>query len=195
MKYVQRAGKPASPDTPLTETVLRTRVLERLLHLQPLTEAAETASTMRERERDNIVRALNYWTSLVFEPSPGSVELAPKELERRRRMSYQASLTLISTLIKEIFRHILVLGATARPLMDRAITDQEWQRIQAAIQRIIEHPIWEADLNGSPRLRAVEDALAKNQGVDPAFDAVFLRLDVAMGMKQIPSDWAGTDRA
>jgi len=188
-KYVALAGQPKTPDALLTETQFNNKVLKRLLHTAPLTEAGELGEELRGRERDNIIRALNILQEVAFEPQEKAVELNGLERERRRRLLYQASLAYVSDLIKALHRQVLVVDPE-RAFLDKTPTDEQEALIREGIVRIMEHPIWTTDFSFSDKTRSVEDALSKNQDVTAAFGAVGLKLGYVVGADKLPNSWA-----
>ncbi len=188
-KFVQRAGGAKGDSKLMTEGVLKGKVLDKLLHLSPLEEPSEDSQVYRLREQHNVTTALNYLTELAFEPQGGSGTLTEKEKERRRRMTYQSALAYISHLIKEIFRHVLSTDVE-RPMFEKAPSEADWEKIKECIRRLVDHPIWVSALKSTRKLRAVDEALSKNQDAHKAFSAVGLRVGYVVGADTLPSDWA-----
>lgn len=189
-KFVHRAGLPKSEETLITETQFSNKVLKRLLHTSPLEETGERGEELRVRERENIIRVLNILDELVFEPEGANGgELSENQLERRRRMIYQGSLSYISDLLKALHRQLLALEPE-RAFLDKNPTEEHEGLIRQAIQRIVDHPIWTADFDLSSKTKAVRDALSKNQDVERAFSAVGLKLGYVVGADQLPNDWS-----
>lgn len=172
-RYVIPAGS-RKPTASITENVFKTKVLQSLIYLKPLTEkAANTGGAMRARELANIVSSLNAFTDLAFEPQHDA-EMSAEESERMRRLSYQSSLAQVSALIKSLYRHHLVRDDDQ--VMMAEPTSGQWDQIGKGIERIVEHPIWKVDLSHSAKTRDVEQALAKNQDARRAFNVVGLNL-------------------
>ena len=187
VRYVKRAG---SKDTAarVTENAFKSKVLERMLHLNALSEPSGEAEALRSRERQNIIRALNNFTDLAFEPGEGATELSDREEERKRRMSYQSSLGYIGTLLRELFRQVLVVD-DERAFLEREPSEEEWERIVEGIELLVEHPIWTADLDATRKTRDLQQALAKNQDARKAFGAVDLKLAYLVKAEQLEPDW------
>jgi hypothetical protein len=188
LEYVRRAGS-RDADLSITENTFKSKVLERLLHLNPLAEVAAEADVLRTREKDNVVRALNNLTDLAFEPAEGAVELSDREQERVRRMSYQSALAYIATLLKELYRQVLVVDQE-RALFEREPTDAEWQQIVRGIERLVDHPVWNAKFDASQKMRDLEQALSKNQDAKKSFGGIGLKLAYLVGAEELGSDWA-----
>lgn len=187
-KYVLRAGQPKTADSLITETQFSSKVLKRLLHTAPLDEVGVAGEEARGRERDNIVAALNILTELAFEPAAGATELTDLEAERRRRLIYQASLTYVSDLIRQLYRQVLVLDES-RAFLDKVPSNSQETMIRDGIQKIVDHPIWTASLDQSSKTRAVNEAMQKNQDIANAMSAVGLKLGYAVGADKLPNKW------
>jgi hypothetical protein len=187
-KFVELAGQPKNADSLLSETQFSNKVLKRLLHTAPLTEVGVAGEATRNIERTNIIRALNILQELAFEPAGGAQSLTDLELERRRRLVYQASLSYVADLIKALHRHVLVLEPQ-RAFLDRVPNDDQELQIWEGIKRIVDHPIWTTDFETSDKTKAVREALLKNQDASNAFAAVGLKLGYAVGADVLPNDW------
>jgi hypothetical protein len=187
-KYVALAGQPKTADSLITETQFSSRVLKPLLHTKPLGEPGELGEELRNRERENIIRALNQLQELVFEPSTGANELTDAQLERRRRFIYGTALEYIANLVKSAYRQLLAVEPE-RSFLEKTPTEAQETEIRAALERLVEHPIWMVDLKKSPKTRAVEDALSKNQDTEKAFGAVGLKVGYLVGADKLPNDW------
>ncbi len=168
--------RPFVPVTPgekpqITETAFKTKVLDKLLHLNTLTDKGDTGARMRAQERANVLRLLNLFAqhALQYEgPEP------PPHYELRvRRLTYQASLAYVFGLLRQVVGHKLRLRPPFE-LLKAEPTDAQWAEIEDSIRRIVDHPIWTADLSTSQKLKAVNDAMTKNQNIVGAFEAVHL---------------------
>src|SRR5262249_41129199 len=146
----------------ITETQFSNKVLKRLLHTTPLDETGETGEELRVRERENIIRALNIFEELAFEPEGGGGELTELELERRRRMLYQGSLSYISDQIRGLHEWVFAVEPD-RGFLDKVPNPAQEAMIREGIERIVNHPVWTADFDLSSKMTAVQDALSKNQ--------------------------------
>lgn len=184
--YVQRVGLP--PDQKgLTEAAFKNKVLKRLLQTSPLTEPLSEGKVMRERERQHVLRALNALAVKGF-GADGS-PLGKIEAERARRMGYQSALQYISYLLRRTFTAVLNPNREEFALMEKEPSKEQWAAIEAAIDRIIKHPVWTTDLEKSDRMRAVQNALSKNQDAAASFQAVGLTPGYVVGAEKLPSDW------
>jgi hypothetical protein len=187
-KYVHRAGQVKTTNTLITETQFTNKVLKRLLHTALLEEAGETGERMRLRERKTIVQALNILAELAFEPESGAAELTDHQLERRRRMIYQSALSYISDQIRGLHEYVFAVEA-GRGFLEKDATPDHEARIRDGIRRIAEHPVWTAELDLSEKMKAVRDALSKNQDFEKAFSDVGLKRGYVVGADPLPNAW------
>jgi 5-methylcytosine-specific restriction endonuclease McrA len=171
----------------ISETVLKNKVLQQLLHLQPLEDTFIKAEPLRSREATNIVRLLNIFTNKLFEPEPGAASLSDRQKQRAKRMLYQSSLAYISTLLKQVAANVLTVEAD-RVFLEREPTEDQWKIIGKAVDRILQHPVWTADYNFSAKMREIEQALTKNQNVERSLKAVGLKTGYALGVDKLDED-------
>jgi hypothetical protein len=189
LKFVKRAGQPDTDVSLITENSCREKLLKKLLQVKPLTAKGDEGQTLRNRERENILQALNMLNEIVFEPQGAGVPLSAEEAERRRRMVYQSSLAYIAFLIRSIYRHELTLGDQEVAMLEKQPTEAQSQRIRQAIERLASHPVWSTKFEHSPKMKAVQDALSKNQDAKTALDAVGLKLGYLVGADELSNDW------
>lgn len=187
-KFVQLSGREKAEDALITENVFRSKLIQPLLHVKPLEMLASDSEIARARERENILRALNYVSELAFDPQSGADALSELEVERRRRMVYQSSLSYVATLIRQLFRQVLALDEEGA-LIEKTPSETDWDEIRVGIRRMIDHPVWTTDINETQRVRAVRDALAKNQAATKAFGDVGLKLGYIVGADKLADDW------
>ncbi|MGC0238302.1 hypothetical protein [Arthrobacter sp. SD76] len=188
-EFVKFEGRPA-PAVPLvTETTYRDKVIKKLRHMAPLREKGEEWLLLRSREAENVKYALNALARAAFLNADGSYDLTADEIERRKRMSYQASLSYVSTLIVRLYMQVLSIDEDTRALLEKEPNDAQLEKIADGIQRIADHPIWTCDFDKSRKTRAVEDALTKNQDAVAAFRAVELRGEYVYGAESLPASW------
>jgi hypothetical protein len=186
--FVQRTGT-KNENTYVPENAFKTKVLERMLSKDPLTEPASEAEVMRSRERDSVVRVLNMLTDRIYEVPEGATELTDAERERARRMSYQSALAYLAGLLRDIVSNVLAVSPD-RAFLDREPTEAEWGKIEQAIEKVTTHPVWHADLDSTKKLGDLKTALQKNQDVQKIFPKLGLKLAYAVGVEQLDSDWA-----
>jgi len=187
-KYVHLSGGGKSENSLITENVFRKKLLETLLHLKPLDIPASDSELARSRERDNLIRALNYLCELAFDPQPGEDVISGHDAERRRRMAYQSALSYVATLIRRLFGHVLALEESDA-LIGKAPSEEQWGKLRQGIQRLVDHPVWVADWDETQKMRAIRDALTKNQEAAKAFGNVGLKLGYLVGADKLPHDW------
>jgi hypothetical protein len=171
----------------ITETVLKNKVLQQLLHPQPLEETFIKGSPLRSREADNIVRLLNIFTNKLFEVDLGASGLSDRQKQRAKRMLYQSSLQYVSDLLKQVAGNVLSVEVD-RVFLEREPTEDQWKKIGVAVDLILQHPVWSADYNLSNKMKHIELALTKNQNVERAFKAVGLKTGYALGVDKLDDD-------
>jgi hypothetical protein len=173
LNHVKRAGLP-TPAVSITEQALKTKVLEKFLHTDPLpTKGGEELQAIRDREVANIVMCLNILTDSAFVPIPDATELTEIEKERARRMTYQSALAYIATLIRDVWDHIVI---KSKQPMSQELDETQMLQLRDGIHRLVAHPVWTADFDRDNKMRALKTALEKNQGVPAALEAVGLDL-------------------
>lgn len=187
LQFTRYLSETAGGDGSIKENAFKTKVLEPLVYAKPLVETGDAQQTLREQERMNIVRLLNTWVQFAFEPDVPREDLSPQQLERIRRVKYQAALAHVTSVIRQLFSHILYISPPWDLLKGKP-DDTAWAKLEAGIKRIAEHPVWTAALDSSKKMRAIDDALSKNQGVQGAFDAVRLDAAYAAGLVTVTAD-------
>ena len=165
---VGRAGERATGDK-ITENVFKTKVVDNLLYRIPLEDEWSVSDGLRGHEQDNIIQALNRLHNLVFAEPVGG--FSAQESDRRKRMSYQSALAFIA---QQILQGLRAGPSTdeGREMLDKEPDAAQWKLIDAALQRLADHPIWTASWGLSAKTAAVETALTKNQEANSAFRAV-----------------------
>ncbi len=177
-----KGGSSESP-VALTETVIRSKVIEKLVHTDPLREQGEELSSLRDREAANIVRMLNHLTDLAFEITG---EATDGEIERARRMAYQQSLAYCATLLRDLWGNIAMKGGSAKFILADELTEEQWQRITEGIKRLVDHPVWFAPFDTEP-LQTLKVSLEKNQQAQGAFEALALDLPYLLTGDKYPA--------
>ena len=171
----------------ITETVLRNKVLGQLLHNQALEEPFTKGQSLRSREATNIVRLLNILTNKLFEVDQGASGLSDRQELRAKRMFYQSSLQYVSSLLKQISSNILSVEVD-RVFLEREPSEAKWKKIGAAVDLILEHPLWTAEYGLSKKMKEIELALTKNQNIERAFKEVDLKAGYALGVDKLDGD-------
>jgi hypothetical protein len=72
-----------------------------------------------------------------------------------------------------------------REFLDKSPNKKQWKAIEKALQRIVEHPVWNKDFGESKKMEAIELALTKNQNAPKAFKDVELRLGYVVGADKL----------
>ena len=158
----------------LTETEIRAKVLEKLVHTEPLSDQGEKLTELRDREAANIIRLLNYFTDAAFEPQ-GEGQMSDVEQLRAKRISYQTSLGYIATLIRDLWGNVAMKGNNSKFALADELTEEQWKRITDGIDRLVTHAAWTADPD-SDEMRALQISWEKNQNAQKAFEGVALDL-------------------
>lgn len=190
LQFVQLAGREKDVQHAITETAFKTKVIAQLRHMAPLDEKGEEWQKARAREVDNIKFALNVLAESAFLNADGGTQLTGAAVTRRERMTYQASLAYVATLIRKLYRQVLGVDEESRAMLEKEPSEEQQARIRAGILRITGHPIWTCDFDKSPKTRAVKEALSKNQDAAAAFRAVELRGDYVSGAEPLDKEWA-----
>ena len=186
LKYVNKAGTP--PEQALmTETTFSKKVLERLVTTTPLTQMGDEGQILRLREKANITTVLNLVTEAFFEPNNGEGEPSEQQLTRTRRFAYQSSLAYVAGLLKSLYRQVLAVEPE-RAMMEKVPNEEQLTEIRQAVVLLADHPVWTADLESSEKMKAVGDALSKNQDAKGAFEAVDLKVGYLIGADTLPAD-------
>lgn len=159
-----------------------------LIHTTPLEEKGVAGEECRQREKTNIVEALNHWNDLVFEPDAGAAELTDLQAERRRRMVYGGAMSLIASLLKSTYRQVFAVNEE-RAFLDKTSNETTEKQIHESIGRLVNHPIWTADFDQSQKTRDFREALLKNQDVVGVANAVGLKLGYVVGADTLPAAW------
>ena len=176
--FVKTSGVATEID--ITEQTLKGKVIEKLLALEPRTEMGQDAQDLREAEADNIVHCLNKFVDLVLEPSDPATGFTAQELERARRMTYQASLNYFAELCRQFWPYIAAKKAGAA--MSDSFSDKQMKQLDEGLERLFNHPAWFADFALNEPLAKFKLALEKNQGFPDACEALGLDLTyVVMG--------------
>ena len=187
LDYVRLAGSQKETHKMITENALKSKVLERLLHVAPLAAEYKQAKfqEMRDLEADNIRQILNIFSVLAFVHDPGD----EKAKTRQSRMVYQSALVKISDILKDYFA-ILSGSSKNLALLTRNLSVADWDKFKSGVQRLVDHPAWYQNFNTENMVK-VQNALQKNQNIESAFNAVYLSVGYVQGSTELPGDWAG----
>jgi hypothetical protein len=168
----------------LTESVFRNKVLKPLIHMAPLAEYFAESQKLRERESNNVVKILNIFYTKAF----GLNQPSPQDEIRAKRLMYQSSINFAAGMLRQLIGYRLA-SAPPRQLLDKEPTSEQWATIEADIARFLSHPVWTAGFDTSDKMKAVQDALSKNQDAAQALGAVGLKLGFIVGVDQLDPHW------
>lgn len=169
---VAALGAPSS-SSDLTETMVKTKILDKMIAFQPMADPFYESTSRRDEETENIVWLWNLVVDELVFPQEGE-EATDEQIEARRRLFKQASLEHISQLLVQLFRHHMMRGDDL--MLDGIPTQAQRELIEVGVKRICQHPVWTASLDRDAKMIAVEDALSRNQGGKTAFERVALKL-------------------
>lgn len=182
-KLVARPGE-AKEDAKLTEAAFRNKVIKPLVHMTPLTEFFTDSQKSRERELNNVVKILNILYTKAFSIVPPS----PQEEIRAKRLMYQSSINFTTGMLRQLIGHRLA-SAAPRQLLDKEPNAEQWAIIETDVVRFLAHPVWTALFDSGAKMRAIQDALTKNQDAANAFGAVGMKLGYIVGVDTLDANW------
>lgn len=174
VEHVKRAGG-AVGKVVITEQQLKSKLIEKLIVLDPMAHTGESAQVNRDAEASNVVFCLNLLNDEAFMPVDDAPELTPLEVERARRMTYQASLAYIAALIRQLWFHTVNRAEPKNPMVD-SLSEAEELKLREGLKRLVHHPAWTAPLDENDGLRRLKTALEKNQEVPNALEDLALDL-------------------
>lgn len=172
--FVKRPGSPKA-DVEITEQQLKSKLIEKLLVMDASTGAGEDAQATRDQEATNIIACLNLFSDLAFEPKEDAVELTIQEKDRARRLTYQASLAYVATLIRQLWFHIAKRAET-KSLMTDEMSETQWGEVRNGIELLVKHPAWASPYEDSDKMKRLKLALEKNQEVKESLEELGLDL-------------------
>lgn len=181
-KYVTVKGVDAD-QTGLTETMVKGKVIDRLVSDRPLESSFIESSDQRAEEVDNIVWMVNQVVDELVEP-PAGEELTDNQKETRRRLFKQGSLQYVADLLSQIYRREMLKGDDL--LLDGKPDDTTRDKIENGITNLCSHPVWTAGFDANSEMAAVKLALERNQNVKDAFEGVGLDLAYAVVGQESP---------
>lgn len=173
-KYVKKPSGPREAFD-VTEQALKAKLIETLLVKDPQSGKGDSAQAARDREAANIVACLNLLSDLAFEVPEGMVERTPQESERARRMVYQASLSYIAKLTRELWFYTAKRSGD-KNLMDDTFEDEQWTSLTTSFERLVQHPLWTAQWDEKPEMLKLRNGLEKNQAPKEYFEDLGLEL-------------------
>lgn len=173
----------SEPFRTITEATLTGKLLNELFYMQPLPD--EEFGEMRERERKNIARMIDYFVDLCFNEQHAEEE----DKIRQERMSYQGSMYYIGFLLKSIFANAVVAPNDEKALLRADATTAQWEAIERQINRLVEHPCWTHPFN-TTHMVSLRDSMQKNQNAKEAFYTVKLTLQTCIEDSPV-ANWQG----
>jgi hypothetical protein len=176
LNFVRAHSDSAGSD--LSETMVKAKVLDKMLHLKPLSDPFNESADRRQEETENIVWLVNQLVDGIVEPNGPGEPVSEQQLEARRRLFKQGSLQYLADLLGQVYRHLMVRGN--EPMLDGRPAEQQRELIEQAVSNICRHPIWTAAFDRDKSTAAVKLALEKNQNVKEAFEGVALKLSYAI---------------
>lgn len=188
LRFIKGVAGTAGHDDLIPEATFKSKLLKELVHSKSLTTTGAEGELRRSREAENIIKVLNYFASKVFEPNGEGVPLDAAQKETRRRFAYQASLKFVGEMLPKIVGNICLKEADTA-FLEAKFTEEQWDRISAAIDRMVKHPIWSKEFKIGAKAKVVEEALLKNQGGKDALGGVGLTFGYIVGGDELPGDW------
>jgi hypothetical protein len=82
-----------------------------------------------------------------------------------------------------------LVSSAPRELLDKEPDTELWTIIENDIARFLSHPVWTAPFEKNSKMKAIQDALSKNQDIGKSFGAVGLKLGYIVGVDQLGKDW------
>lgn len=183
IKLVTKSGQKPISSISITEATFKNKVLKPMLHTNPLKESFSESQKSRSNERNLIIRVLNFFYQEAFDG-----ELTEKDKIRAKRLSYQASLNYVSSLLRKLVGHILVVEPP-REMLEKYPSDERMKALEDSVNRLLEHPVWTADLDGNEKVRSLGEALSKNQNADKSFSDLDLKLGYVIGADDLSDNW------
>lgn len=168
----------------ITESAFRNKVLKPLVHMAPLSDFFIQSQKSRERERNNVVAVLNVLYTKAF----GIASPSPQEEMRAKRLIYQSAINFTATMLRQIIGHRMA-SAAPRQLLDKEPDAAMWTTIEGDVARYLSHPVWVTPFDSGAKMKAIQDALSKNQDAAQAFGAVGLKLGYVVGVDKLDPNW------
>ena len=174
-EFVTVRGVDEDDDLGLTENMVKTKVLDKLIDSTPLVLPFDDSTEIRRQEQENICYLLDQLIAQLVSPNEPGVEMTDLQVEARRRLFKQGSLQYVSSLLRDLFANVMGLGAAQKTLSGMPSPDQQ-QRLVKGVEYLGEHKVWTAALDRGAEMLAVSKMLQQHQNVDQAFQGVHLTL-------------------
>lgn len=159
----------------MTETMFKNKIAFHLLEKKPLTQSGELGTQQRIRERNNATRLINYWIDAVATTNGAQDTYTPSDKIRIERMMKQTAQVSIMKLIKSIFARLTNQELDVALLISTP-DEQTWNEIQAAIERVVSHPVWSTHQDVS------EPALRLNQLLQGGYALTDILIELHCGI-------------
>jgi hypothetical protein len=173
--FVTVRGVDEDDDLGLTENMVKTKVLDKLIDSNPSDLPFDDSTEIRRQEQENICYLLDQLVAQLVSPNDPGTEMTEPQKEARRRLFKQGSLLYVSGLLRDLFTNVMGLGANQRTLAGIP-SDEQKQRLVKGVEHLGEHKVWTAALDRDPQMLALDQMLRTNQNVDQAFQGVHLTL-------------------
>jgi hypothetical protein len=147
----------------LTEQMVRTKILDPLLHSKPLDEAFKASEGVRQAECQTAVGLINIVVELVFDKKEENEACAT----RSQRISYQASLNWLFTSIRWAYDYVCPKQEDYP--MSRQPTKAEWKDLRKFIETAVNFPVW-TEQEDTQGMGPILNAMSKNQNLPQEFN-------------------------
>ncbi len=179
VQYVNAGSAPQTGEASVTETMVKKKILDKMIMTTPLKEPFHDSTNRRDEETENTVWMWNMVVDELAAPAPQGEELTDNQKEARRRLFKQEALEHVSQLLAQLFRQVMMKDA-GELMLDGQPTEGQRDQIEKGILLITKHPVWTAPLDRDEKMLGVADALSRNQGGKEAFESVALKLSYAL---------------
>jgi hypothetical protein len=170
--FVSKERRPG--DKPLTYDMAAWWI-KSLIKKPLIEELMESEENFREEERENIIHLFNYITQTYLQGKWTPKNPANIEHKKARRLFFRASFREWTNRVNDALRAILYVGSE-NPILYRKIREEDWQKIEAVIRRLVTHPIW---MDPNPQVEATLNSNVQ-QNVKKLFDDQELSLRFLM---------------
>jgi hypothetical protein len=140
-KYIEEYG--GDFKKPLTVNRLRQSVFKKFIALPPLTISIEESDRLREHERKNMVRLLNYISAYsleeMWDPAKNNEYQAISE-----KIYLNGAFKAWTAILKDVIANILQLydESERKEIFLREIDESEWELIEKSIAILFAHRVW-----------------------------------------------------
>lgn len=186
LELVEGRSKFKSKKTIINETTFINKIICNLLHVKPLSvEINEDEIRILERNNIRIILNAFYEKCLYYDENSATGD----EIEKVQKLKSQSSLSLFTTYISDLCRHIYIKPAEEIfTLIDITADKDKIGIIQKAIERYANHPIWVHHGNSSLKVRNFYDVLQKNGTLKYEAENVRLNLAYLLDVEKLKGD-------